>query len=175
MLAALRARATYAAPRRRRPTGGQSVRLRPMKHRSWLEQSDNSSGHSSGFYRTNRPDRSGRALKRSSGQNVRVSWDGAASFNKALCLRVRAFRDAKGWTQERMATALGVPAERYRKYEGRSAMPPYLLTRFATIVEQEISVVLTGKPESGRHPRPPVAPPPAASEPPPPVAKRGRR
>ena len=44
-----------------------------------------------------------------------------------------------------MATALGVPAERYRKWEYRSAMPHYLIERFALIVGRDIEYVLTGK------------------------------
>lgn len=44
-----------------------------------------------------------------------------------------------------MATALGVPPERYRKYEYRSPLPHYLLERFALIVGREIEYVLTGK------------------------------
>lgn len=44
-----------------------------------------------------------------------------------------------------MATALGVPAERYRKWEYRSPMPHYLFERFALIVGRDIEYVLTGK------------------------------
>lgn len=44
-----------------------------------------------------------------------------------------------------MATALGVPAERYRKYEYRTPLPHYLVERFALIVGREIEYVLTGK------------------------------
>jgi hypothetical protein len=44
-----------------------------------------------------------------------------------------------------MATALGVPAERYRKYEYRSPLPHYLLERFALIVGRDLDYLLTGK------------------------------
>jgi hypothetical protein len=44
-----------------------------------------------------------------------------------------------------MATALGVPAERYRKYEYRSPLPHYLIERFALIVGRDIEFILTGK------------------------------
>lgn len=44
-----------------------------------------------------------------------------------------------------MATALGVPAERYRKYEYRSPLPHYLLERFALIVGRDVEYLLTGR------------------------------
>jgi hypothetical protein len=48
------------------------------------------------------------------------------------------------WTAAQMATALGVPAERYRKYEYRSPLPHYLIERFALIVGRDVEYVLTG-------------------------------
>jgi hypothetical protein len=68
-----------------------------------------------------------------------------AAFNEALCARVHALRNARNWTSEQMATALGVPPERYRKYEYRSPLPSYLIERFALIVDRDISFILTGK------------------------------
>ena len=68
-----------------------------------------------------------------------------AAFNEALCRRVHKLRNDRGWTAEQMATALGVPPERYRKYEYRSPLPQYLVERFALIVERDIEYVLTGK------------------------------
>lgn len=68
-----------------------------------------------------------------------------ALFNDALCARVHRLRNERGWTAQQMATALGVPAERYRKYEYRSPLPHYLMERFALIVGREIEYVLTGK------------------------------
>lgn len=44
-----------------------------------------------------------------------------------------------------MATALGVPPDRYRKYEYRSPLPHYLIERFVLIVGRDIEFVLTGK------------------------------
>ena len=81
-----------------------------------------------------------------------------AQFNEALCARVHKLRNERGWTAERMATILGVPPDRYRKYEYRSPLPHYLIERFALIVGRDIEYVLTGKttriragkPESGR-------------------------
>lgn len=68
-----------------------------------------------------------------------------ARFNDALCSRVHRLRNERGWTAAQMATALGVPPDRYRKYEYRSPMPHYLLERFALIVGRDIEYVLTGK------------------------------
>ena len=68
-----------------------------------------------------------------------------ARFNDALCARVHRLRNERGWTAQQMATALGVPADRYRKYEYRSPLPHYLLERFALIVGRDIEYVLTGK------------------------------
>lgn len=68
-----------------------------------------------------------------------------ARFNDALCARVHRLRNDRGWTAAQMATALGVPPERYRKYEYRSPLPHYLLERFALIVGRDLEYVLTGK------------------------------
>lgn len=68
-------------------------------------------------------------------------------FNEALCARVQSLRKTKGedWTQERMASILGIPPDRYRKYENRSPMPLYLIPRFAAVVDRSIEYVVTGK------------------------------
>jgi transcriptional regulator with XRE-family HTH domain len=68
-----------------------------------------------------------------------------AKFNDSLCARVHRLREDRGWTSEQMATALGVPPDRYRKWEYRSPMPHYLLERFALIVGRDVEYVLTGK------------------------------
>ena len=66
-------------------------------------------------------------------------------FNNAFCARVRELRLGRGWTAEQMAIALGVPPDRYRKYESRSPLPAYLIERFAIIVGQDVEYVVTGK------------------------------
>lgn len=71
-------------------------------------------------------------------------------FNQAYIARVKALREAKGWTSEQMAIALGVPPERYRKYESRSPLPTYLLEAFAQITDADPIYVLTGKRSSSR-------------------------
>jgi len=67
-------------------------------------------------------------------------------FNEALCARVKRWREEKGWTAQQMAIALGVPAERYRKYEVRSPMPQYLMPRFCLITGTDLENLLLGKP-----------------------------
>lgn len=67
-----------------------------------------------------------------------------AAFTEALCARVHRLRNERGWTAQQMATALGVPPDRYRKYEYRSPLPHYLIERFALIVGRDIEYVLTG-------------------------------
>ena len=68
-----------------------------------------------------------------------------AMFNEALCARVHRLRNERGWTAEQMATALGVPPDRYRKYEYRSPLPHYLIEQFALICGRDVEFVLTGK------------------------------
>src|SRR4051812_7437065 len=68
-----------------------------------------------------------------------------AIFNDALCARVHRLRNERGWTAAQMATALGIPPERYRKYEYRSPLPHYLIERFALIVGRDPEYILLGK------------------------------
>lgn len=75
-------------------------------------------------------------------------------FNNAYCARVKSLREERGWTAEQMATALGIPADRYRKYEYRSPLPCYLVERFALIVGRDVSYVITGKSEARLAPLP---------------------
>lgn len=71
-----------------------------------------------------------------------------------MCARIQRLRIERDWTQQQMATAIGVPFERYKKYETRSPMPAYLIPRFALHVSRSISYILTGKEEAAaRGPR----------------------
>ena len=40
-----------------------------------------------------------------------------APFNDELCASIARLRSELDWTQAQMATALGVPLERYKKYD----------------------------------------------------------
>lgn len=66
-------------------------------------------------------------------------------FNDAYIARVKALREGRGLTAAQMADLLGVPADRYRKYELRSPLPAYLVERFALICGQTVEYVLLGK------------------------------
>jgi DNA-binding XRE family transcriptional regulator len=68
-----------------------------------------------------------------------------ALFNEAFVKRIHRLRNERDWTAEQMATALGIPAERYRKYEYRTPLPHYLLERFALIVGRDVEYLLLGK------------------------------
>ena len=77
-----------------------------------------------------------------------------ALFNESLCARVHLLRNERGWTSAQMATALGVPPDRYRKYEYRSPMPAYLMERFSLIVGCDMDYLLTGKSRKSASPTP---------------------
>ncbi len=66
-------------------------------------------------------------------------------FNEALIARTQDLRRERGWTAEQMATALGVPVERYRKYEKRTPLPAYLWEPFCLIVDCDLNYLLTGR------------------------------
>jgi DNA-binding XRE family transcriptional regulator len=72
-------------------------------------------------------------------------WGREQEFNEAFIARVKRLREERGWTSEQMATALGIPAERYRKYEYRTPLPQYLIEPFAIVVDRDVHYLLTGK------------------------------
>jgi transcriptional regulator with XRE-family HTH domain len=80
---------------------------------------------------------------------------GATKFNRDFCARIRKLREGRGWTQLQMATALGIPLDRYRKYEKRSPLPHHLIERFSLIVGRDAGFLLTGK-EPGKRARLPL-------------------
>lgn len=83
-----------------------------------------------------------------------AEWLDEAQFNDRLCARIQRLRVERDWTQGQMATAIGVPLERYKKYENRSPMPGYLVPRFAQIVDRTIAYIITGRDEiAARGPR----------------------
>lgn len=89
-------------------------------------------------------------------ENRRMSeWLDEGEFNARFCERIARLRFERGWTQEQMATAIGVPHERYKKYETRSPMPLYLLPRFAMQVDRDLEYLITGRaaPQAKRGPR----------------------
>lgn len=79
------------------------------------------------------------------------AWGSQQEFNDAFLKRIKRLREERGWSAERMAKALGVPAERYRKYESRTPLPHYLIEPFAILVDRDILYVLTGAPSRRKH------------------------
>lgn len=71
--------------------------------------------------------------------------DSVSAFTKAFIARTRELREARGFTQEEMGTAIGVPPDTYRKYETRSALPLHLLERFSLVVGRDIEYIVTGR------------------------------
>lgn len=67
-------------------------------------------------------------------------------FNNALCDRTQQFREEWGGTQAQMALLLGVPVDRYRKYETRSPLPHYLVERFCIVVGCTVDELILGTP-----------------------------
>lgn len=65
-------------------------------------------------------------------------------FNNALCARVKQLREERGWIAAQMATALGIPPDRYRKYETRSPLPAYLMERFCFHAGCSLDELVTG-------------------------------
>lgn len=90
-------------------------------------------------------------LRRSFRHNLSMPvWNEELEFNEQFQARIRGMREAREWTAAQMATALGIPADNYRKYETRSMMPHYLLPRLAQIHDCDLEYLLTGKSSSGR-------------------------
>jgi len=67
-------------------------------------------------------------------------------FNNEYCGRVKLFRDQTGMTAAEMAELLSIPPDRYRKYETRSPLPPYLTAKFCRIVGCDLEHLIIGKP-----------------------------
>lgn len=74
-------------------------------------------------------------------------WPKEEVFNERLGGRLRQLRKGRGWSQAEMAALLGVPHERYKKYETRSPIPAYLLPKLAHLSGRSLTYILTGRDE----------------------------
>ncbi len=63
---------------------------------------------------------------------------------EAVCRRTKEAREAAGFSQSTMATALGLEKQTYAKYENRSAAPFRVLVPFCYIVKRDPTWILTG-------------------------------
>lgn len=59
--------------------------------------------------------------------------------------RLIATRARLNWTQQQMATALGIELANYKKYERRSKFPLHLIEQLALVTHSEIDFIVTGK------------------------------
>jgi transcriptional regulator with XRE-family HTH domain len=87
-----------------------------------------------------------------------------AEFVDLYIARVKALREMKGVTSAQMAELLGVPAERYRKYESRTPLPHELVEKFALIVGVTVEFLITGRRVAGKGPYPDVPGPHTLNE-----------
>lgn len=81
---------------------------------------------------------------------IRRMNEAESALAQAYIRRVRDLRIARDFSQKQMADALGISVDRYKKYENRSVLPPYLLDRFAAIVQRDIDYIVTGRARSRR-------------------------
>lgn len=77
-------------------------------------------------------------------------------FEAMFIERTKGLREHRGMTSAEMATALGIPVDRYRKYESRTPMPHDLLERFALIVGVPLDFLVSGRRVTGKGPYPDV-------------------
>lgn len=78
-----------------------------------------------------------------------------AEFEAMYIARVKALRELTGMTAKEMATALGIPFERYKKYESRTPLPHELMEQFALIARVSVEFLVTGR-RTGPGPHPDV-------------------
>lgn len=70
-------------------------------------------------------------------------------YEDAFRERIRRARKAAGFTQKDVGEFLGIGTENYKKYEGRSPMPNYLLEKFCRLTHANPIYVLFGKHDIG--------------------------
>lgn len=66
------------------------------------------------------------------------------AFYEAFRIRLKAFRTDLGWSQAKMAKALGLSKANYAKYEDRSKFPLHKLEQLASVTHTSIEYVVTG-------------------------------
>lgn len=71
-------------------------------------------------------------------------------FNAKFGYRLKAVREAMGWSQEKMAASLGVKTDAYKKYENRekSGFPLYLMPRLILFTDKPYSFWVSGLEEA---------------------------
>lgn len=67
------------------------------------------------------------------------------AYRRAITARLQLLRNAAGMSQPQMAEALGVPLDRYRKYESRTPLPAYLLEPLSVVTGFSVNFIVTGR------------------------------
>ncbi len=70
---------------------------------------------------------------------------GKTDYKQSFMARVKEAREARGLTQEEMATLLGINQPKYHKYESRSYLPHDLVPRFCLAAGVEEHWLFTGR------------------------------
>lgn len=66
-------------------------------------------------------------------------------FEEMFIARTKVLRKLAGLTAQQMAGLLGIPFERYKKYESRTPLPHALVEQFALITRVPVDYVMTGR------------------------------
>ena len=69
----------------------------------------------------------------------------ATRYRKAFCQRLKAAREAAGYTQITFAKELGLERDTYAKYESRSLLPHHLIPRVCQLTGHDAWYMLTGQ------------------------------
>lgn len=67
-----------------------------------------------------------------------------SEYHQAFRRRLREMREAIGYTQVQMATALDMPLVNYKQYEVRSKFPLHKLERLALVTHETLDYIITG-------------------------------
>lgn len=71
--------------------------------------------------------------------------EAAGQYYVAFRARLKTLRTDLGYSQEEMATALGLSKANYQKYEDRSKFPLHKLEPLALVTQTSIEFVVTGR------------------------------
>ncbi len=66
-------------------------------------------------------------------------------YRKAITARLKLLRESTGKSQPEMAETLGVPLDRYRKYETRTPLPGYLIEPVSAVTGYSVTFIVTGR------------------------------
>ena len=73
--------------------------------------------------------------------------DAKTKFSAGVIARTIEARDAARLNQPQMATALGIPRDKYKQYEIRTPLPLYLMEQFCAITRTDPCWLAFGRPQ----------------------------